>query len=108
MIFTASLAMKDHAFSQKPWGSAAVLLRPATRRTFSPPFTMGSETSLDRSGSSLHAGNCWRIKSMIPKGIACGLMPEVILPALVDPLRFIGMFSTPALANRQAFHLRRE
>jgi hypothetical protein len=39
MIFTASMAMKDHAFSQKSSGSAAVLLRPATRRAFAPPFT---------------------------------------------------------------------
>ena len=69
---------------------------------------MGSVISWGRSGSSLHAGNCWRMKSMIPRGIAWGLMPEVILPVLVDPLRFIGIFSTPALANRQVFHLRLE
>jgi hypothetical protein len=31
--------VNDHEFSQKPSGSAAVLLRPATRRTFPPPFT---------------------------------------------------------------------
>ena len=39
MIATASNAVNDHAFSQNSSGSAAVLLRPATRRTFPPPFT---------------------------------------------------------------------
>jgi transposase-like protein len=39
LIFTASIAVNDHAFSQKPSGSAAVSLRPATRRVFPPPFT---------------------------------------------------------------------
>jgi hypothetical protein len=38
----ASRATNDRAFSQKPSGSAAVLLRPATRRVFSPPFTVPS------------------------------------------------------------------
>jgi hypothetical protein len=31
--------VNDHAFSQKPSGSAAVSLRPAARRVFPPPFT---------------------------------------------------------------------
>ena len=39
MIATASNAVNDHAFSQNSSGSAAVLLRPATRRAFAPPFT---------------------------------------------------------------------
>jgi hypothetical protein len=39
VCFTASMAVNDHEFSQKPSGSAAVLLRPAARRTFPPPFT---------------------------------------------------------------------
>ncbi|HSW00554.1 MAG TPA: hypothetical protein VLI39_10305, partial [Sedimentisphaerales bacterium] len=39
VINTASNAVNDHPFSQKASGSAALLLRPATRRTFAPPFT---------------------------------------------------------------------
>jgi hypothetical protein len=36
----ASIAAKKNAFSQKSFGSAAVLLRPITRRSFLPPLTL--------------------------------------------------------------------
>ncbi len=39
MVSTVSGTVEDHEFSQKSSGSAAVLLRPATRRVFPPPFT---------------------------------------------------------------------
>ena len=39
LAFTASAAMKNHAFSQKSIGSVTVSHRPARRCTFTPPFT---------------------------------------------------------------------
>jgi len=52
-------------------------------------FSTGSESPAGRSGSSLHTGNCRRMKATISRGIALGLMPDVILPELLDPVGLI-------------------
>jgi hypothetical protein len=41
LLFTAHAAAKNHALSQKFYGSVTVLNRPARRYTFAPPFTGG-------------------------------------------------------------------